>query len=70
MPEQVSIMGCDDIEAAQLIKPSITTIRTSFEKQGILAVNHLIALIKGEEGGCIEVLHGRIIPRESTCPRE
>ncbi|MBO5057453.1 MAG: LacI family DNA-binding transcriptional regulator [Lachnospiraceae bacterium] len=70
VPEQVSIMGCDDIEAAQLIKPSITTIRTSFEKQGILAVNHLIALIKGEEGGCIEVLHGRIIPRESTCPRE
>lgn len=70
VPEQVSVMGCDDIEAAQLVRPSITTIRTSFEKQGILAVNHLIALIKGEEGGCIEVLHGRIIPRESTCPRE
>lgn len=70
VPEQVSVMGCDDIEAAQLVRPSITTIRTSFEKQGILAVNHLIALIKGEECGCIEVLHGRIIPRESTCPRE
>lgn len=70
VPEQVSVLGCDDIEAAHLVKPSITTIRTSFEKQGILAVNHLIALIRGEESGCIEVLYGRIIPRESTCPRE
>lgn len=70
IPEQVSIIGCDDIEAAQLVRPSITTIRTSFEKQGTLAVYHLIALIRGEERGNIDVLRGRIIPRESTCPRE
>ncbi len=70
VPEQVSIIGCDDIETAQLTTPSITTIRTSFEKQGIQAVNHLVALIRGEESGGIEVLNGRIIARESTCPRE
>lgn len=70
VPEQISVIGCDDIEAARLVKPSISTIRTSFEKQGTLAVDRLIALIKGEEQGRIEVLHGRIIPRESTCMRE
>lgn len=70
VPGHVSVMGCDDIETARLVKPSVTTIRTSFEKQGILAVNYLVALIKGEEQGRIEVLRGRIIPRESTCIRE
>lgn len=70
VPEQVSVMGCDDVETAQLVSPSITTIRTSFEKQGTLAVEHLVGLIKGETGGSIEILNGRIIPRESTRMRE
>ncbi len=69
VPEQVSVVGCDDIEIASLVRPSLTTMRTSFEKQGTLAVQHLIALISGEEKGCIDVLQGRIIPRESTCAR-
>lgn len=70
VPGDVSVIGCDDIETARLVKPSITTIRTSFEKQGVLAVGHLVNLIRGEESGRIEVLRGRIIPRESTCIRE
>ncbi len=70
VPEQISIIGCDDVETARLVTPALTTIRTSFEKQGTLAVEHLVGLIKGEEEGSINILHGRIIPRESTCPRE
>ena len=70
VPGDVSVIGCDDIETARLVSPSITTIRTSFEKQGILAVGYLVGLIRGEEQGRIEVLRGRIIPRESTCIRE
>ena len=69
VPEQVSVVGCDDIEIAHLVKPSVTTVRTSFEKQGALAADHLIALIRGEERGHIDVLRGRIIPRESTCEK-
>ena len=34
VPGQVSVVGCDDIEIAQLVRPSLTTVRTSFEKQG------------------------------------
>ncbi len=70
VPDQVSVIGCDDIEMARFFKPSITTIRTSFESQGIRAVQHLISMIRGEEEGTIDVLYGRIIPRESTCLRE
>lgn len=70
VPEQVSVIGCDDIETARLVRPAITTIRTSFEKQGSMAVDNLMKLIKEEETGKIKVLHGRIITRESTCLRE
>ena len=70
VPEQVNVLGGDDIESAWLVKPSVSTIRISFEKQGTLAINHLIRLIQGKEKGCIETLNGRIIPRESTCLRE
>ena len=69
VPGQVSVVGCDDIEIAQLVRPSLTTVRTSFEKQGTRAVRHLMGLIAGGQTGCIEVLQGKIVPRESTCER-
>ena len=31
VPEQVSVAGCDDIEIARLVRPSITTVRTSLK---------------------------------------
>lgn len=70
VPEQVSVIGCDDIDLAKRIHPSLTTIRTSFERQGVQAVIKLVSMIRNETTGTIETLHGRIIPRESTCPRE
>lgn len=70
VPEDVNVLGCDDIETTRLVKPSISTVRTSFEKQGTLAVERLVALIKGEEEGWTQELQGRVIPRESTCLRE
>lgn len=70
VPKDVNVLGCDDIETTQMVKPSVSTVRTSFEKQGTLAVDRLVALIKEEEEGWTQVLKGRIIPRESTCLRE
>lgn len=69
VPEDVSIVGCDDIETACLVTPSLTTIRTNFEKQGNVAVEQLIRMIKGEPGRKI-VMSGRIIPRQSTIARK
>ncbi len=69
VPEQVSVIGCDDIEMTRLVTPSITTIRTFFEKQGSIAVDQLIRMIKGEEGKLI-TLNGRIIPRDSTTAKD
>ncbi|MBE5858212.1 MAG: LacI family transcriptional regulator [Lachnospiraceae bacterium] len=69
VPEQVSVMGCDDIETTRMFKPTVTTIRTFFEKQGTIAVEQLIKMINGEPGA-LTTLDGRIIPRESTIAKE
>lgn len=70
VPEQVNVIGCDDIEISQYVRPAITTIRTSFEEQGSIAVDYLMKLIKNEETGKIKVLEGRVAARESTCQRD
>ncbi len=69
VPEQVSVIGCDDIETTRLVSPSVTTIRTYFEKQGIIAVEQLIRMINGESGRLI-TLNGMIIPRDSTMAKD
>ena len=69
VPEQVSVMGCDDIELTRVVSPSVTTIRTFFEKQGIIAVEQLVRMISGEAGRLI-TLNGRIIPRDSTIAKD
>jgi LacI family purine nucleotide synthesis repressor len=69
VPEQISVMGCDDIETTRLFSPTVTTIRTNFEKQGVIAVEQLVSMIKGEPGKLI-TLNGRIIPRESTMAKD
>jgi LacI family purine nucleotide synthesis repressor len=62
-------MGCDDIETTRLVSPSVTTIRTFFEKQGNIAVDQLIKMINGEPGKLI-TLKGRVIPRDSTIAKD
>lgn len=67
IPEDVCVIGCDDIETASLVRPALTTIRTSFERQGTQATEQLIQMIKEGKKGQKTILNGRIIPRESTC---
>jgi len=45
VPEDVAIVGCDDIAAASQITPKLTTIRIPIKEMGVKAVNKLIASI-------------------------
>lgn len=38
MPEDVSVIGCDDIDICELYSMALTTVRTHFERQGVIAV--------------------------------
>lgn len=66
VPEDVMVLGVDDIEQDTWCKPTLSTIKTGFEEQGVIAVRKLLKLINEEENGTIERLLGVLIEREST----
>ena len=65
VPDDISVIGFDDIDIAQYYKPSLTTVKNPIARQGVLAVDTLVALIEEKEEGRIKQLEGRLIVRES-----
>lgn len=66
IPQDIMILGCDDMELGRWFSPSLSTIKTSIEKQGFLAADRLIGMLTGEKTGCVEKLAGVLVEREST----
>lgn len=69
VPEDVSVIGCDDIELCEWYVPKLTTIHNSFSTQGKKAMRLLLAMIEQNDTGKIEKLSGRIVIRESCMPK-
>ena len=57
VPEEVQVIGFDDIELAKIFTPNLTTISQSREKIGEYAVKTLLKLINHEE---LEQIHRKI----------
>jgi LacI family transcriptional regulator len=67
VPEDVSVIGFDDIEGAAYLMPSLTTLRQPFEQMGELAAEHLLDMIENGEPALSEVrVDPKLIVREST----
>lgn len=66
IPDDLMVVGVDDIELCCWFTPQLTTVKTGYEKQGVVAVEKLVNLINGEETGDITRLHGHLIERAST----
>ena len=49
IPEDVSVIGFDDIQAATIIHPSLTTIRQPLERMGVLAASEILARIENPD---------------------
>ena len=47
VPEDVSVVGCDDVELASLVRPALTTVRMPLEQLGRRAVDRLAEQISG-----------------------
>jgi LacI family transcriptional regulator len=54
VPEDLSVVGFDDVEAAEIVTPMLTTIRQPLAEMGRMAVSLLERLIEGQR---IDVLH-------------
>ncbi|MFK7966788.1 MAG: LacI family DNA-binding transcriptional regulator [Burkholderiaceae bacterium] len=68
VPEQMSIVGFDDIEFAAQLKPSITTMRVPSADIGRQAGQRMLARLAGEPVAICESLQSILIKRESAGP--
>jgi len=69
VPEDISVVGIDDIDLAPYSTPPLTTIRQSFEDTGRRAVTHLVAQIANPElESTTEILAPTLVVRASTAP--
>lgn len=65
-PEDVRVVGFDDIEASRYVYPSLTTIRQPMDAIARTAVEMLLALFRGDECKRAPVLlPGELVRRES-----
>jgi LacI family transcriptional regulator len=69
VPEDISVVGFDDIQSAAFHNPSLTTIRQPLNQMGVVAARILLQRIRGEEivVDAVPILPELVI-RESTCP--
>ncbi len=66
VPEEVSVIGYDDILSACYHVPSMTTIRQPLKKMGSLAAEMLLKKLSGEEAPALLKVEPELIAREST----
>jgi LacI family repressor for deo operon, udp, cdd, tsx, nupC, and nupG len=67
----VSVVGFDNIGAAELVTPGLTTVAAPLHTEGQTAITHLLTVIQGAESrtGRPMVLPVRLVERGSTAQR-
>ncbi len=70
VPDDLSIIGIDDIQAASTVSPPLTTVAKPKYEIGVQAANLLLKRIRGErlDAPCHLLLQGQLQVRETTCP--
>ena len=69
VPEDVSIVGFDDVEHATIVSPPLTTVRQPLAEMGRTAVSLLSRLVEGQQFETLHVELGtRLVVRDSTAP--
>lgn len=70
VPEELSVIGFDDLPFAQLLSPRLSTVRQPLERMGAEAVALLMEWIAQRERptDCERILPAELVLRESTAP--
>ncbi|WP_420310451.1 LacI family DNA-binding transcriptional regulator [Streptomyces sp. YS-B37] len=70
VPDDVSVVGFDDVAEAGYLLPPLTTVRQDFEEMGRACVSVLLRQIEGGESiaGLIDSVEPRLVVRASTAP--
>jgi len=71
VPQDIQIIGFDNIKYSNLVIPAITTINQPIKKMGELALETLIKLLNDEQlEEFHQILDVEIIERESTIQKD
>jgi LacI family transcriptional regulator, galactose operon repressor len=69
VPRDISVVGFDDIETANLVMPSITTVRIPLGELAEIAVSSLIRQIEHMDADHVQrILPTKLVVRESSAP--
>ncbi len=68
IPEDLSVVGFDDLDFAKVLWPPLTTVRAEAERLGAVAFELLAAEIAGEDTERGQVLPVSLVVRGSTAP--
>jgi LacI family transcriptional regulator len=66
VPDQMSLIGFDDVPAAQYVRPQLTTIRVPAHAMGHIAAERLLDAINGEIEPISQTLAVELVVRGST----
>lgn len=66
IPEDVKIIGLDDISISSYLDPPLTTIKQPIYEMGLEAVNLLLDMIENRDTNLLKILNHKIIERMST----
>ena len=68
VPEDVSVVGFDDLPESQYFEPPLTTVRQDFEELGRRVMDILERVLDGEEQPTADLVPTTLVVRASTAP--
>lgn len=66
IPEDFSLSGFGGYDITEAVFPTITTVKFSYKKSGIMAAQKIIELVRGEKIQRITKLENKLVIRDST----
>lgn len=68
VPDDISLVGYDDIPESRHFLPPLTTVRQDFHALGALSVTLLVAALRGDQAPRSAMIPPELVIRESTAP--
>ncbi len=65
VPQDVAIVGFDDVPVARYLRPPLTTVRAPIEQVGREGVRQLVRMISGQQAEALTLMRTELVIRES-----
>ncbi|MDQ4051595.1 MAG: LacI family DNA-binding transcriptional regulator [Actinomycetota bacterium] len=68
IPDDISVVGFDDVPEAEFYWPALTTVSQAFSELGQCAVELTLQALAGDEGASADLVQPELVVRASTAP--